>query len=96
MTTDLPQVRTPELEINKTGVIRKFDFNAINKQLDEGIASLEKGETGAVIGVFDGSAAHLAIVGKKNLGPGMFAWSVVATKPYDGKLDFGGQVKYSW
>lgn len=87
---------TEDLLINKSGPIRKFDFNAINKQLDSGIASLGKDETGAVIGVFDGEAAHLAIVGKKVLGPGIFAWSVVATKPYDGKLEFGGQVKYSW
>lgn len=96
MTTDLQVPQIPDLEINKTGPIRKFDLNAINKQLDDGISSLKPGETGAVIGVFDGDAAHLAIVGKKQLGPGMFAWSVVATKPYDGKLEFGGKVKYSW
>lgn len=96
MTTDLPPVQIHEPVINKSGPIRRFDMNAINRQLDEGIASLGKNETGAVIGVFDGQAAHIAIVGKRQLGPGMFAWSVVASKPYDGKLDFGGQVKYSW
>lgn len=96
MPTDLPPVQIHEPQINKSGDIRKFDLVAINRQLDAGIATLPENATGAVIGVVDSNGAHLAIVGKKKFESGELAWSVVASKPYDGKLDYAGQVRWAW
>lgn len=85
-----------ELTINKETTIRKFDLSTINAQIDKAIASLPADKRGAVVGVFDGKQAHLAVVGKVELGPGELAWTAIMTKPYDGKLEYEGQVRYSF
>ena len=90
------QPQPKELTINKEVPIRKFDLASINSQIDKAIAALPPDKHGAVVGVFDGKQAHLAVVGKLEVGPGELAWTAIMSKPYNGKLAYEGQVKYSF
>ncbi len=84
--------------IDKSGVIRKFDLPSLNSQIDKAINSLEAGKTGMVVVIVNNHSASLAVVGKKEIGPGALAWTVVAVNPWDPKEGpaIEGQVRYSW
>lgn len=84
--------------IDKTGLIRTFDLPSLNSQIDKAIASLEDGKQGAVVVVVNNNEARLAILGKKRIGPGDLAWTVVGINRWDSQVGpaIEGQVRYSW
>lgn len=89
----------PETKINKSGPVRKFTIASIQTHIDQSIAALEARNPdarGAVIAFATTTGVNLAVVGKKDLGGGQLAWTVVATKPWDGPFEAEAAVRYEW
>ncbi len=88
----------PKFPVDKSGLIRKFDLPSLNSQIDKAISSLETGKSGAVVVVVNNDEARLAIIGKKEIGPGDLAWTVVAVNKWNDPdaRAVEAQVRYSW
>jgi hypothetical protein len=89
----------PKFPIDKSGLIRKFDFPSLNSQIDKAISELDKeGKHGAVVVVANMDEVRLAIIGKKEIGPGDLAWTVIGVNKWDDPNGptIEGQVRYSW
>lgn len=81
--------------------IGKFDLATLNNQIQAKIDSLPKDAKGAIVGVFDDTnTAHVAVVVKKEIGPGELVWSLEASKQFKGtptdKLKWETQMQYTW
>lgn len=90
-----------DLPIDKSSGIGKFNLATLNKQIEEKVASLPKDAKGAIVGVWDDTnTAHVAVVVKKEIGPGELVWSLEASKKFQGtpadRLKWETQMQYVW
>lgn len=81
--------------------VGKFNLVSLNQQMEAKIDSLPKDSKGAIIGIYDSKTgeAHAAVVLKKEIGPGTLAWSLEASKKFQGEpknIDWETQIQYSW
>lgn len=84
----------PEPEIRPTPVNTLTEIAAINRAINETLASLSPDEKGAFLIYSDGHDAKAAVYA--NLGAG---WSFVAHADYDftaKKLSYGAQARWTW
>jgi hypothetical protein len=88
----------PKFPIDKSGLIRKFDFPSLNSQIDKAIATLESGKAGAAVVVVNQDEVRIAIIGKKQIGPGDLSWTIVGVNPWDNPEGraIEGQVRFDW
>ena len=72
--------------------IRRFADSGIQDAIDRQLETMPKDVHGAAIAYADRDGARVAVMGRK----GRLGWTVVADKPWSGRLELEAAIRYTW
>src|SRR5512147_2677037 len=101
----IPELNTPDTLTRPVVVakglagepdLKKFDSSAINKAINDAMASIPAGKTVAAFARVDLTGARLVVAGKIPAKiPGELNWTVYVDKPWEGSFDAGVGLRWA-